>query len=283
MDRTYDRIELEKNLSFVMGRPLSLTPRDIGLFSDETLRQAYRARAKELHPDRAMILGQNPDALAERFRALRDAYDVIVDSRKTGDFFRLFTGPAYRAPYVARPAGPAYSRDTATASARHTASRTTGAERTAGATRAGEARLYHAGSIPSCRLRLAQYLYYSKRIDWKTLIDAISWQYAVRPKLGAIALETGYMRHEDIMATLGSKTVDELFGAAACRLGLLTPYALSVLVGRQRLLNLPIGRFFVDGGHLSAKELDECLVLLARHNFDFPKLTSSRPKPRARR
>lgn len=263
MDLTQDRLTLEKNLSFVMGRPLALAGRDIGLFSDETIKQAYRARAKELHPDRALILGRNPDALAEQFRELRDAYELVVESRKTGEFFRLLSQPAYRTPYrkpyTARPAHPCGTKPGTHATNKTHATATV-------------AKMFHAGKIPLYRLRLAQYLYYSKRIDWKTLIDAITWQYRVRPKLGTLALEKGYMNHEDILKTLGSKTADELFGAVALRLGILTPYRLSILVGHQRLLNLPIGRFFIDNGYLSPDELDECLASLAHHNFGLPKL-----------
>jgi hypothetical protein len=126
---------------------------------------------------------------------------------------------------------------------------------------------YQGSSIPGFPLRLAQYLYYSRKIDSKTLIQAISWQYRVRPKLGDLAISLGYMTPRDVLFVIRQKQPAELFGETALRLGFLTPYRFSVLMGRQRLLNLPIGRFFVDGGYLSDIELADALAKLNAHNF----------------
>lgn len=56
---------------------------------EETLRNAYRIRARELHPD----VSQDPDA-EERFRELSHAYDVLSKPRSRLLYDRL----AYRGP-----------------------------------------------------------------------------------------------------------------------------------------------------------------------------------------
>ena len=56
---------------------------------DETLRNAYRSRARELHPD----VSKDPDA-EERFRELSHAYDVLSKPRSRLLYDRL----AYRGP-----------------------------------------------------------------------------------------------------------------------------------------------------------------------------------------
>ena len=56
---------------------------------EETLRNAYRARARELHPD----VSTDPDA-EERFRELSHAYDVLSKPRSRLLYDRL----AYRGP-----------------------------------------------------------------------------------------------------------------------------------------------------------------------------------------
>ena len=95
----------------------------------------------------------------------------------------------------------------------------------------------------------------------------MSWQYSMRPKLGSIGIELGYLSHGDVCAILRARIGDEFFGSAAVRLGYLDPGKLVVLVGRQRLINIPIGRFFVERGYLNETELAECLNALHIHNI----------------
>ena len=45
---------------------------------------------------------------------------------------------------------------------------------------------FHLSPIPDRPLRFGQFLYYAGLIDWHTMIDAITWQLNVRPKIGEI-------------------------------------------------------------------------------------------------
>ncbi len=130
------------------------------------------------------------------------------------------------------------------------------------------ARVFHSGSVPRTKLRFAQFLYYSKRIDWETLIKSLSWQFRSRPKLGEIGIGLGYLARTDIAFVLANRKTCEPFGAAMVRFGLVDPYRLSVMLGRQRLMGLPIGRYFVDNGHMIPGEIDAWLEALYRHNLE---------------
>jgi DnaJ-domain-containing protein 1 len=46
--------------------------------SDAEIRRAFRRLAKRLHPDRAARVGLTPEVAAERFRAVREAYEALV-------------------------------------------------------------------------------------------------------------------------------------------------------------------------------------------------------------
>ena len=56
--------------------------------------------------------------------------------------------------------------------------------------------------MPKTEMRFAQFLYYSKKIDWNTFVQALSWQWKNRPRLGEIAVEKGYLKHADIITIL---------------------------------------------------------------------------------
>ena len=68
---------------------------------EETLQNAYRNRARELHPD----VSKDPDA-EERFRELSHAYDVLSKPRSRLLYDRL----AYRGPGRGDPQGARVSR-----------------------------------------------------------------------------------------------------------------------------------------------------------------------------
>lgn len=332
-DHAREKMALEKNLSFVMGRPVSLRSPEIGELTPAHLKRAYYRRAQELHPDKAASLGLPASYLEERFRTLNDAYSVILDSWSSGTFAILLGEDdepetpasdafAWQARQSGRNAQPgsqraqpggqtwrtaagqqesAQTRRTAGSTARNAgnAERSgfsraqpggasfSGTARGAGSAAFGAGksnpfgtadfaqnraqansrpRVYHRGDIPPYRLRFAQYLYYTGKIDWDTLIRSLSWQYRLRPKIGDLGTKLGFMDYEDINHVLRRKKSGELFGQTAVQIGILNPYDLTVLIGRQRLLNLPIGRFFVEQGYLSDRELEISLLEMTRHN-----------------
>ena len=252
-----EKFTLEKNLSFVLGRKISLRNPEIRLLTPAMIKKAYYRRAHELHPDKAASLGLDPEYLSDRFRSLQDAYSLILDSWDSGTFATLTNErdemPKQQAPY---------------AQTRHYHQ---------------QKRVFHTGEIPGFPLRFAQYLYYTRKIDWNTLIQSLSWQFAVRPKLGELGERLGYLTADDVLIILRNKAFNELFGTTAVRLGLLDTWKLSVILGRQRLMNLPIGRFFLEYGYLDDEELSSSLRSFSYHNYSVKTAPRYAAAPRAAR
>jgi hypothetical protein len=233
-----EKIALENNLSYVLGRKISLRNPEIRLLTPAMIKKAYYHRAHEFHPDKAASLGLSPEYLAGRFRNLQDSYTMILDSWNSGVFETLVNQQESPQPSQAAPRQ--YHQQKG---------------------------VYHTGDIPLFPLRFAQYLYYSKKIDWNTLIGALSWQYAVRPKLGELGKKLGYLSSDDILLVLKNKAYNELFGDAALRMGVIDSRQLTVLLGSQRLMNLPIGKFFIEKGYLDNDELTSALKSFSYHNY----------------
>jgi len=236
-----EKITLEKHLSFVLGRKISLRNPEIRLLTPGAIKKAYYHRAHELHPDKAASLGLSPEYLASRFRTLQDSYTLILDSWNSGIFERLIKQPEVPQPEKVTP---------------HQNQRQKNRQKS----------VYHTGEIPCFPLRFAQYLYYTRKIDWDTLIQSLSWQCTVRPKLGELGKKLGFLSSDDILTILRNKTYSELFGTAALRMGFIDAWQLTVLLGRQRLMNLPIGRFFLEKGYLDEEALSSSLQSFSHHN-----------------
>ncbi|TVQ25067.1 MAG: J domain-containing protein [Spirochaetaceae bacterium] len=216
----------------------------------------FRARALELHPDRASLLGREPDDLNSAFRRLHSAYRVLGAVVDNPTLKATLASHAQRASRTASNVGfwtpPTDIRG--------------GSATGSGSAAAADERRYYSGRVPETPLRFAQFLYYHRVIDWKTMIDAVTWQYRVRPKVGEIGRSYRFLDFPSIGAVLRESPRGELFGTTALKMGLLDRRQLSVMLGKQYLLNYPIGRYFVEHGILSKPEVDHLLNESRRHN-----------------
>ena len=79
------------------------------------------------------------------------------------------------------------------------------------------------------------------------------------PKIGEIGRSYRFLGHQDILQVLRNTSVGDLFGATALRLNLIDRRQLLTMVGRQRNVRLPIGRYFIENEILS---VDEVRILL---------------------
>jgi hypothetical protein len=197
------------------------------------LREAFRRRALETHPDRAAALGRTPASLSEDFQALLQAFQLL--SRTAQDEARNDAAPR-------------------------------GAER---ATRPPHDHLNH-GAMPRRPLQFAEYLYYSGRVSWRNMVEAVAWQRRQRPAIGRIAVEWGHLSDEEVREILESRrrdgTAHEPFGEYARRKGYLSASQLLALLGRQRRLQRRIGQYFVEAGLLADRDLGSVDDDLGRHN-----------------
>jgi hypothetical protein len=138
--------DVERAARLVLGRDLGA-----GVAPDE-LKNAFRRRALELHPDRAAALGRDPGDLAEAFRALCAAYDLLHGQAEVQG-----GAPDPRRPARARQAG-----------------------------------------LPPRPLRFAEYLYYSGRISWADLAEAIAWQRHQGRRIGQWFVERGLIHAGEV-------------------------------------------------------------------------------------
>lgn len=234
----------------------------------DALRATYRRRALETHPDRARSLGRAEADLLREFRAVAEAYHIL-SSLRAGVLTRRATAGA-----PPRPARPAPSPAASPGSRPAAAAR---GPRAPGPDDRGDARVrasVRPEELPRRRLRFAEYLYYSGRVRWSDLADALAWQRAQRPPVGRIAVRFGFISTDDVGVILerrreaGAYTIP--FGEWAVRLGYLTTFQLLATLGQQLRFQRPIGQFFVERGMIDAGEIDAVRRSILRHNHGFP-------------
>jgi hypothetical protein len=231
------------------------------------LKATYRRRAMETHPDRARSLGRPERDLAREFKDVADAYRVLS---------LLGPGPI---PRIRPPAPPRPRPQRARAPAGVRAERPPPAPPPPprAASRPGAPRVrvgVRPQDLPQRRLRFAEFLYYSGRVGWGDLVEAIAWQRAQRPPVGRIAVDLGFLDPEDVPVLLERRrraaTAGGVpFGEWAVREGYLTSFQLLAVLGHQLRLQRPIGQYFVERGLLDPDDVDLVRRRILRHNARF--------------
>jgi hypothetical protein len=201
----------------------------LNTIADEDVRTAFRKKALKTHPDRSKALGRTPEELSRMFQELSSAYQTI----QTFCSQRLPNAPHIN---LHQRAG------------RQSSSMRTG--------RAAMSDYFYKGVLPRRKLRLGEYLYYSRTISWRALIGAIVWQKRQRPLFGEIARQWKFLSDDDIRLILKKKARDEMFGEYARRHGFLSPFQQMAVTGRQRQLQPLFGLHFVEVGLLSVVQIN---------------------------
>ena len=225
-----DELERASALLFGAKRPTGVE----GEAWRREVREAFRRRSLETHPDRAAALGRSEAALAGEFRRLLEAYQILSRTNSAPE-----PQPREREPRAPRPAQDHL----------------------------------HRGTLPQRPLRFAEFLYYSGRVSWRNLVEAVAWQRRQRPAIGRIAVEWGHLSDVEVREILGQRRREgqagEPFGECARRLGFISRIQLLALLGRQRRLQRRIGQFFVEAGLLGEWEVQTFDADLYRHNARF--------------
>jgi len=248
------------------------------------LRSAFRRRALETHPDRALALGRDAAELSSEFAAVADAYRALSE-------LRVVPPPPPRAPprprprprqpwpqRARRPSAPAApSARTASPAPAPPSARTAPSApaapsaRTASSAPAAPFAPTPPSAIPPRRLRLAEFLYYSGRVPWSAFIEAIARQRRERPPVGSIAVGFGFLTSAEVTELLARRLADAAyqvpFGEYAVQEGYLTPFQLLATLGRQLRLQRPIGQYFVEQGLVGEPELDALRRRMYAHNL----------------
>jgi hypothetical protein len=204
----------------------------------DSLQRAFRKRALETHPDRAASLGRSAVELEEEFKAVQHAFHMLRGFRPRLEVPRPRPRPQpgpRPEPVVASPVDHRYR-----------------------------------GAIPARQLRLAELLYYSGKISWRAMIGALVWQRRQRPPIGRIAVDWGFLTEREVAQLLRERLAEhshELFGEYAFRRARLSSFQLAALLGRQRLLQRPIGEYFVEEGLLDERAILEAVALQVQRRW----------------
>ncbi len=245
--------------SVLFGSDININVSFLKYLQISGLKAAYRKKAFETHPDRAAALSEPALSLEERFKEVNNAYEQLSSFI---EFPWKYSLDLYTSPFGGA-TGPLRKRKKYPASRENvhaykgnpgTASRRTG-------------EFFWQGNIPKQKLMLGRYLFYSGLISSRTLIDAIVWQKKLRPLVGSIATRWDWLAPDEIRAILSRRRPGEKFGECALRCGYISTYQLSLLLGRQRMLQPRIGNFFIDRKIINAVEMEVLVEKLRAHNW----------------
>ena len=225
----------------LFGDAVSLGPEFLAYLQPSGAKTAFRNQVKQHHPDRFAAAPQDVRVRqTERFREIHQAYHLLNDyltarhrsSRPIAHAARGYRPVRQPAPQPA-PAGD---------------------ERTA---------------LPPLPLEFGLFAFYSGRIDYRDLIEALVWQRRQRPAIGTLAQQWGWLSADKVRNILGSRDGGGRFGRKAVALGLLTPLQVELLLRHQRSHQQRLGQYFVARGLMSQPEADQLAVALERHNARF--------------
>lgn len=264
---------------------------------EDSLKQAFRRRARDTHPDRAAIHGRSEAELAKDFKDLRRAYETLLtwltQPSPRAAPFRTSSRPSARSsarpkpqPRRQRPPPPppwqhsrkgpqrgASSMPHGSAAnawwesrqARQAQHRDSSRQQTNAGARFSSSQM-ELGHLPRRSLLFAEFLHLSGLITWRDRIAAIIWQRQQRPSIGELATSWGYLKEWQVQSLIRHKRGGERFGEAAIRMGWLTPFQRQVLLGGQQRNQQPIGAYFVEVGILTPVTLSQALAAYQTHN-----------------
>jgi hypothetical protein len=265
----------------LFGRKVSLSSSFLTSLRTDALKSTFRERAFLTHPDRASVLGRDPSQMEREFHRVVAAYQVLSAHLQRRPPSRSRSVPP-------RPARPAPAREGKAPRRGAPASAPSGSRRGAGkaSTSAPSASSWRGsaphrttgdrpvsrtwkGPLPRRCLKLGQFLFFSGVIPARDLLDAIAWQRRQRPVFGRIARELGILDSRQIAHVLARKLPDEAFGECATRLGYMTSFEMHAVACRQKNLQRPFGRYFMEKGILDPAAMESALLLQRAHNQAF--------------
>ncbi|MCU0822016.1 MAG: DnaJ domain-containing protein, partial [Spirochaetes bacterium] len=234
----------------------------------DEIKSAYRKKALEFHPDRAILLGKNENEMSEDFKEINVAYDRLrlflnenrfyftnINTPRSKNGFQNNT--AERKNYYNKTYTYAGSDNSASRENKHQQRNQTG----------GSRQTAQSYSLPNAEILIGQFLFWCKVITWKSLIEAIVWQRNQRPLFGEIARNWNILSDNEIRTIITEKNVTDRIGDYAFKKGYISQFEHLAIIGRQRSLQRPIGEFFVDNGYLSFETMEAMAAEHRRHNI----------------
>jgi curved DNA-binding protein CbpA len=237
----------------LFGKEVNLSKEFLNYLQPSGAKTAFRNQAKTHHPDaHASSSTQIRKEQAERFREIRQAYDLITDFLEKRHHKRKAVSgrqPSHTTPHRSRSTAPQ---------------------------RKQQSPHPRPSSIPTIPLEFGMYTYYKGKVSYQQLIEALVWQRRQRPTLGALARKWGWLSEAKVSQILGHRGHAVRFGKKAVELGYLRPYQVDALLQHQRSLQTRIGQYFVEKGLLTKEEADQFSQKLKSHNRQVSRRASSK-------
>ena len=237
------------------------------------IKTAYRKRALETHPDRAKVLGSFARDLNTEFIDVQQAYEKLLLFVETNNGSTVNTSSFNDFQTQQARSYQSWEKSSFTSSYQNTRQHKGRQKKSSHDQKYTSKRHkshpdhFYTGSIPKGNLMIGQFLYYSGLISWRTLIEAICWQWRQRPPIGKIAIAWGLISSQDVIRILTVRNLNEKFGECALRIGYISNFELLALVGKQRQLQRPLGEYFITSGILTATEIVNMANKQQLHNL----------------
>jgi curved DNA-binding protein CbpA len=237
----------------LFGHEVSLNQDFLDYLQPSGAKSAFRSLAKAHHPDGfAQSSAQVRSRQADRFREIRQAYDLIIDFLENR--------------HQVEPFLPHYKTSQASKRRNWSASRH----------RQSEKPHCRSAVIPSIPLEFGMFSYYQGKVTYQQLIEALVWQRRQRPTLGAIALDWGWLSEARVSQILGHRGHAVRFGKKAVELGYLRPQQVDALLRQQRSLQRKIGQYFIEKGLITEEEAYQIAKSLEHHNSQISRRATNR-------
>lgn len=125
--------------------------------------------------------------------------------------------------------------------------------------------IFH-GDLPNRPMLFGHFLYYSGLIDWQTIVKALVWQRAERPRIGDIGIRFGWLNSKEVLELLSKPTSRDLFGRRAVESGMISKSQLMIILNYQRSQQKMVGEYFVINQIFSKQKLSSLLEKCHAHN-----------------
>lgn len=239
----------------IFGHHVNVSYDFLKYLQPDGVKTAFRKKAFETHPDRAMSLDSPTEDLNAEFMDVRLAYETLL-------FFLETKNDAYlkENSFYYQETQDSFNEQTVHHNNKNKKNRHSPKNKAV-------PDHFYSGNLPPGNLMFGQFLYYSGLISWRTFIEAICWQRRQRPLIGQIAVSWGLISTRDVTRILNVRTFDEKFCECALRGGFISSFQQLALVGKQRKLQRPFGEFFVETGILSPPEVMKMAQKQQIHNL----------------
>lgn len=231
----------------------------------DEIKNAYRRKALETHPDRARYFNVSELEMSERFKEINLAYEKLsAFTMSNSSLFHHNEKHCKSNCYKPKPEYPFGKRDN---KRNYSSSKYNNSSETTYRNDKGFKDVYFNGSLPRIELMLGQFLYYSGIISWEMLINSIVWQRRQRPLFGEIAKEWNILSEEDIYNILNRIKINDKIGEYALRNGYINQFEHMAIIGRQRYYKCPIGKYFLNNRIITINDLEDKLMEQYIHNY----------------